>query len=1416
MTRRSSLRHWLALAAAAFVSLPALGWSAPKYIPGQIIVKYKPGTTTSARVSLRAQLGGPQLRDLRIINAELVKITGMSVEKACDLAKRNANVEYAEPDYELNIAVIPNDTRFNELYAMRNTGQTGGTPGADIKATNAWDVFTGDPNLKVGVIDTGVDYTHPDLAANIWTNPGETPGNGIDDDNNGYIDDIHGYDFVNNDGDPMDDNGHGSHCSGTIAGVGNNGLGVTGVNWQCKIVGIKFLNSGGSGSTAGAIASVQYAVAVGVKLTSNSWGGGGFDQSLLDAINAANAANQLFIAAAGNNGSNNDVTAFYPANYNSPAIISVAATDHNDQLASFSNFGVTMVDLGAPGVDILSCQPGGGYQLLSGTSMATPHVSGVAALIYGRFPGITNTVVKNRILSFATPIPALTGKCVTGARLNALGALSDPDNINPDAVSDLATTNPGSTTMGLTWTATGDDGTTGRAARVELRYSTAPIDDNNFGSGTLAPTPNPDPAGTPQSTEVSGLAYSTLYYFAMRAFDEWDNGSGVSNVATNTTLGAPAITTSSLSQVDLLTGQQAQQTLNIANTGAGTLDYTLPAPTLLFKAAFTPVVARAFPMLDLGKNQRDPRVGDPVVSGVGGPDAAGYRWIDSDEPGGPSFSWVDITGVGTAIPFTGDDQNLGPYPIGFSFPFYGNTFSTVRVCSNGWLSFTSTLTQYTNQSLPAGGATNPENLVAPFWDDLNFSSGGTAYYYNDGSRFIIAWVNAPHYTGDGSAPGPYTFEAILYPTGEIRYQYLSVAAPVNSNTIGIQNATKTVGLQTAFNTNYVHDNLAVRIKTINQWLSVSPTSGRIVAGDNDDITVNYDASGLEGGIYNAIVKVLSNAPTTPTDVPATLHVVGAPNITATASADFGLTYIGFPTNRTITVANTGTDMLNITAITSGDPTVSAAPSNFTLAPSGSQNVTLTYTPVAPGALSSSLTIQSNDPDEPSRLVTVTGSSNDPPDIAASSASMGARMQTNSSENATLRISNTAIGTAAQLDFTVTASVSKASRAAMMPVIPSIDLGKDEIDHRAGMPAIEGSGGPDAFGYRWKDSDAAGGPTFGWVDISGVGTAINFNLGTRDDGNASNIPLGFSFPFYGSNFTTVNISTNGWLSFTSTSTSYLNQPLPTGTSYPENLVAPFWDDLDLRTSGQAYYYNDGSRFIVAWVNCPHYSTTGTGPYTFEAILYPSGKVVYQYLSMGPTQDSATIGIQNAPRTIALQMVYNANYVHNNLAIQINRTPEWLSVAPGSGSLAGLFGQDLTVTFNSTDLAPGTYLGNLHVASNDPNEAAFDIPVTLQVITPTDVEQSLPTAFALTMASGNPAHGSAQFNVALPKRENVSMRVYNVRGEVVRELAHDVREAGYHVIGWNGRNQSGQAVASGIYFVRMQAGTFERTMRVTMMK
>ena len=224
-------------------------------------------------------------------------------------------------------------------------GQSGGTPDADIDAPETWSFQTG-AQVVIGVIDTGVDRTHPDLAANIWTNPGEIAGNGLDDDGNGYVDDVHGWDFVNGDNDPMDDHGHGTHCAGTIAGIGDNGIGVAGVCWSARIMALKFLDAGGYGTTSDAVLAVEYATANGARLTSNSWGRHGYSAALYDAIAAARDAGALFIAAAGNDGVNNDLSPHYPSSYDLSDIIAVAATDRNDGLANFSCYGAASVDVG--------------------------------------------------------------------------------------------------------------------------------------------------------------------------------------------------------------------------------------------------------------------------------------------------------------------------------------------------------------------------------------------------------------------------------------------------------------------------------------------------------------------------------------------------------------------------------------------------------------------------------------------------------------------------------------------------------------------------------------------------------------------------------------------------------------------------------------------------------------------------------------------------------------------------------------------------------------------------------------------------------------------------------------------------------------------------------------------------------------
>ncbi len=413
---------------------------------GQIIVKLEEGATQADLANINERNDARTEENLPASDVNVVDLPGdLAVREAVERYEASPDVEYAEPDYVLQPAqAVPDDPGYSKLYGLDNTGQTNGIPDADVDAQEAWDSTTGSPTTVVAVIDEGVDVKHPDLRDNIWVNPDEVAGNRVDDDGNGYVDDVNGWDFANDDAsvydpDPVTGSGdeHGTHVAGTIAAEGNNGTGVTGVNWQASIMVLKFLGPDG-GYTSDAVEALNYAVREGVKISNNSWGGGGKSQALQDAISRADASGHLFVAAAGNDGTDNDATPHYPSSYDNSNIIAVAATDDDDIVASFSNFGAGTVDLAAPGVSVLSTLPGDRYGSYSGTSMATPHVTGVAALLKSQNPAYTDGELKPQILEFAESKNSLQGKVATGGRLNAFAAITGqaaPDTTDPTVAS---------------------------------------------------------------------------------------------------------------------------------------------------------------------------------------------------------------------------------------------------------------------------------------------------------------------------------------------------------------------------------------------------------------------------------------------------------------------------------------------------------------------------------------------------------------------------------------------------------------------------------------------------------------------------------------------------------------------------------------------------------------------------------------------------------------------------------------------------------------------------------------------------------------------------------------------------------------------------------------------------------------------
>ena len=416
----------------------------------EVLVKFRPGVSLT-EINRLATKNGDRIEDKIEVVKGLIAIDDLDNADAKTVAEQYSQMSdlvlYAEPNFKIQLddptetptkdlllrksdlnEAQPNDPMFGEQWALSNSGQNGGKANADLSALKAWLKTQGSEEVVVAVLDSGVDYTHVDLISNIWLRPDNVPQ--YKDNELGTFNDLRGFNAVENLGDPMDDNGHGTHCAGIIGAEGNNEEGISGINWKVQIMPLKFLGRGGFGSTKDAIEAINYAIdrkrnGVNLRVISASWGSTAYSKALEDAIRAAGEEGILFVAAAGNNSTDNDKRPHYPSNYNLPNVISVAALDRSDNLASFSNFGIKTVHIAAPGREILSTWLNDQYREASGTSMATPYVSGVAALILASESKLSVEKLRERVLKSVDKLDSLNGKVESGGRLNAAKALGN-------------------------------------------------------------------------------------------------------------------------------------------------------------------------------------------------------------------------------------------------------------------------------------------------------------------------------------------------------------------------------------------------------------------------------------------------------------------------------------------------------------------------------------------------------------------------------------------------------------------------------------------------------------------------------------------------------------------------------------------------------------------------------------------------------------------------------------------------------------------------------------------------------------------------------------------------------------------------------------------------------------------------------
>ncbi|MCC5934227.1 MAG: S8 family serine peptidase [Balneolales bacterium] len=974
------------------------GFGEIEFVENRVIVKMASGLMNVEEQAemLRTQMNAEVEFSLPFIGAEVWQLRGRSVEDVVAEFSGHSAIEWIQPDiiYHLpdfeiesldsggtirnnqgetvpaNDGIIPNDPLYSTLWGMDR-----------ISAPQAWALETGNPEVIIAVLDSGVDYNHPDLAANMWQ------------DENGNFGANFAGGNVNN---PMDFNGHGTHVAGTVAAVGNNGIGVVGVMWDAKIMAVRVCGTSGCPQSA-ITQGVAFAIANGAMISNNSYGTQTPTENptpppaYVTMMEAAQAAGHLYITSAGNTGTNNDVLNNWPANMMRffDNVMSIGNSTINDVRAGGSSFGLETVHMFAPGTGIRSTVLNNGYGNLSGTSMASPHVAGAAGLILSANPNADYQFIKERLMESVDQLPAYTNISISGGRLNAGEAVLVDDGIAPSPITDLSVAFTDASLVKLEWTATGASGSEGRAFSYDVRVSTSPISEGNFeDADQITGVQRPSDSGTSESFLVRNLNPGTTYYFAVRALDPFNNASDLSNVVSTTTEQPASIAVSAESisgEVQVETTETF--TFTISNTGSGQLRYVIPTLELEETAALAGNPVNALdPSFRLVTNAEGHETGNPVLTGAGGPDNFGYFWFDDEELNGLTFSWADIANIGTPLEIANPDNGFTNTALPFEFPFYGQLKDNINIAVNGFATFNTVPGNGlpTNNPIPGNG-TFPNDLIIPFWYDMSLGEDGQILTYHDeaGDRFIIQWNNLSE--GSGTVASSYTFQAILSASGSITFQYLNMSGVTDRATVGIQPRNNQDALQIAFRTPFAQSFKAVHIgKALPEWISPAPAAATIAPGSSQEVSLTIDGDLLVNGTYSTEIVILNNDfSNTLVRIPVSIEAVGGtPQVAADADAlDFGLVYLNWPQSLDIEFTNTGRAPLVFTSVSSDNPGIGFSfNEEMTVPPLGSAVLTVTYDPTQTETLESLLVIETDDPASHSFEIALNGSAAGAPDI----------------------------------------------------------------------------------------------------------------------------------------------------------------------------------------------------------------------------------------------------------------------------------------------------------------------------------------------------------------------------------------------------------------------------------------------------